>query len=75
MVRNLKLRAVKLWLRDYKWIHTSIGLMGNFCFFVGSVFFLWNNTEFPGVILFIIGSAGMLIGSLGDIFMNLELDK
>jgi uncharacterized membrane protein YhfC len=52
-------------VRDYAWIHTSIGLAGNLCFVIGSVLFMQEKQDL-GIRFFIIGSAGMLIGSLGN---------
>lgn len=60
------------WLEEFHWIHTSLGLVGNVCFFVGSVFFLWEATKLAGVWLFIVGSLGMLLGSIGDKVVQLE---
>lgn len=57
--------------QDYPWIHLGIGILGNTAFFVGSVFFLWEDWKRAGVWLFIIGSAGMLIGSLGRTLVDL----
>ena len=60
------------WLEEFHWIHTSLGLVGNLCFFVGSVFFLWESTKLAGVWLFIVGALGMLLGSIGDKAIQLE---
>ncbi|MCB8836506.1 YrhK family protein [Aurantimonas sp. VKM B-3413] len=60
-------------VRDYSWIHLGLGLIGNFCFVVGSVLFFktfdaWYTT---GVWLFVIGSIGMFVGSLGELAKSL----
>ena len=55
-----------LLIEDYPWIHLGIGIAGNAAFLVGSVFFLYANLKTPGTWLFIAGSGGMLIGSLGE---------
>ena len=46
-------------------VHMLLGLFGNTAFFVGSIFFFWKSWETAGVWLFVFGSAGMLIGSVG----------
>lgn len=71
--RQVSLRArVVAWLEEFHWFHTSLGLLGNVCFFVGSVLFLWETTKAVGVWLFIVGSLGMLLGSVGDKAVQLE---
>ena len=50
----------------FHWWHTTLGTFGNVCFVVGSVLFLWESTKLAGIWLFIVGSFGMLLGSLGD---------
>ncbi|MBO0903454.1 YrhK family protein [Jiella sonneratiae] len=60
-------------VRDYAWIHLGIGLFGNFCFVVGSVLFFetfkaWHTLA---VWLFVAGSAGMFLGSLGELAKSL----
>lgn len=63
----LGLKALKGFVKNYPWIHTWIGIGGNACFFAGSIMFLFKgDIETAGVWLFIIGSGGMLIGSLGQ---------
>ena len=57
---------------DYRWIHVTLGIIGNTAFFVGSIFFLYNSMEVPAVWLFITGSFGMLIGSIGEAIVNFE---
>jgi len=65
-------RFIKTLVQDYGWIHTTIGAIGNFVFFIGSIFFLpsfdgWLTT---GVWLFIFGSLLMMLGAIGDIFVR-----
>jgi hypothetical protein len=60
---------------EYRWIHTGIGLFGNLCFFVGSIFFLSDQLQPVGTWLFIIGSAGMLFGSIGDAFVMVSEEQ
>jgi hypothetical protein len=59
-------RRVADWVEEFHWLHTSLGLVGNVSFFVGSVFFLFESLKTAGVWLFIVGSLGMLLGSVGD---------
>ncbi|MBP0614691.1 YrhK family protein [Jiella mangrovi] len=56
-------------VRDYAWIHLAIGLFGNFCFVVGSVMFfkMFDAYYTLGVWLFLVGSLGMFLGSLGEL--------
>ncbi len=61
-------------LQDYEWVHTLLGLLGNVSFFVGSIFFLFESLKTAGVWLFIIGSAGMLVGSIGRAVLDLSDD-
>lgn len=53
-------------LREYEWVHLTLGFMGNTCFVIGSVLFLWESTKTAGVWLFIVGATGMWIGSAGS---------
>jgi hypothetical protein len=62
-------------LRDYQWIHIGLGLFGNTSFVVGSVFFLWESLKEPAIWLFIAGSAGMLLGSIGSAIVKYEEEK
>jgi hypothetical protein len=65
-------QAIHEFITEYQWIHARLGLIGNVSFFIGSIFFLWDTTQTIGVWLFIIGSGGMLLGSLGDMFVLTE---
>jgi len=58
--------------KDYPWIHTSLGLLGNTCFFVGSVFFFSDALKTAGIWLFTLGSFGMLVDTLGEALLRLE---
>lgn len=66
MFNDTRLKTFRLLVQDYRWIHTGIGLFGNGAFLVGSVFFLWDSLKLAGIWLFIIGAAGMFVGSIGD---------
>lgn len=59
-------------VRDYRWIHVTLGIIGNTSFFVGSIFFLYKSMETAAIWLFIAGSLGMLIGSVGEAIVNFE---
>ena len=60
-------------VRDYPWIHLGIGLFGNFCFVVGSVLFfkMFDAYYTLGVWLFLVGSAAMFLGTLGELAKSL----
>ena len=60
--------------RNYEWLHTGLGLVGNLAFLVGSVFFLSESLKIAGTWLFIVGAAGMLIGSIGRAIVNAHSD-
>lgn len=64
---------LKTIVQDYGWIHTSIGAIGNFIFFIGSIFFLPNFSSMlvVGVWLFITGSLLMMFGAIGDLFVRI----
>ena len=62
-------------IHQYQWFHVATGLIGNTTFVIGSVFFLWKSWMLPGTWLFIIGSVGMLIGSLGNTIVTYERSK
>lgn len=69
---ELRRHPLRLLAHEYKWIHTGLGLLGNLTFVVGSVMFLYESTKHAGTWLFIVGSTGMLIGSIGDAFVEKE---
>lgn len=68
-MRNAILKLV----RDFGWIHLSLGLAGNVMFFVGSVLFLPMFHEYKtfAIWLFIAGSFLMLVGSAGNFILSL----
>ncbi len=57
---------------DYEWIHICLGLIGNFAFVVGSFLFFSESTKQLALWLFVIGSSGMLIGSIGSAVVKYE---
>lgn len=58
---------LKTLVKDYEWIHLSVGLIGHVSFLVGSVLFLpaFEPLKTLGVWLFIVGAGAMLIGYSG----------
>lgn len=60
------MHPIRTLFRQFEWIHVGLGLIGNASFAIGSVFFLSEETRQVGVWLFIVGSFGMLIGSIGS---------
>ena len=60
-------------VRDYAYIHTGIGLFGNLLFFLGSILFFktFESWHTLAVWMFVIGSAGMLFGSCGQIVKSI----
>ena len=62
---------IKRFVNDFEWVHTLVGICGNTLFFVGSLLFLSESTKHIGVWTFIIGSAFMLIGSVGSAIVQL----
>lgn len=64
---------LKTVVQDYGWIHTAIGAIGNFIFFVGSIFFLpaFKSMLVAGVWLFITGSLLMMFGAIGDFLVKI----
>ena len=55
-----------LFFKDYEWVHICLGILGNFLFLVGSFMFFSDTWQYDGTWLFVIGSALMLIGSIGE---------
>lgn len=67
---------LKTLVQEFGWVHLGLGLTGNIAFFIGSIFFLpaFEHLKTYGVWLFIVGAGGMLIGSLGNLLVNLWQD-
>jgi hypothetical protein len=59
-------------VHDFRWVHLSLGLLGNTAFVVGSVFFLpaLEPLQTLGVWLFIGGSFLMLVGAAGELLVR-----
>lgn len=70
--KDMKSQTVQVLVHDFPWIHMGIGLTGNTLFFVGSVFFLIPPLETVALWLFVLGSFGMLVGSVGEILVRRE---
>ncbi len=64
--------GVRKFVHQRPLVHLGIGIFGNSTFVVGSVLFLWDRTEPAGVWLFILGSFGMLLGSVGEAVVRHE---
>ncbi|WP_156842040.1 YrhK family protein [Novosphingobium aquimarinum] len=64
--------TLKTLVRDFRWAHLGVGILGNLTFLVGSVLFLPSLSEWKtwGVILFIVGSALMFVGALGEFILK-----
>ena len=60
------LHPVQKAARDYERVHSLLGITGNAMFFVGSICFLFEPLRTVGVWLFIVGSFGMLVASVGS---------
>lgn len=58
-------------IKQYQWAHLVLGIAGNISFVVGSIFYLHESLKTPGTWLFIAGSTGMLVGSLGSAAVKL----
>jgi cytochrome c oxidase assembly factor CtaG len=46
-------------------VHLAIGVVGNVLFVLGSVLFMTERQD-PGVVCFLAGSTGMLLGAVGE---------
>lgn len=68
---------VKMLVRDFGWIHLSIGAFGNAMFFVGSILFLPQYEPYKtlGVWLFILGSLLMLVGAVGRLLVDIWSER
>lgn len=72
VLHRLKWKALRGLLREYEWVHRGLGILGHLCFFVGSVFFLWESLKLPGIWLFIVGAGGMLIDRACSLVVHYE---
>jgi hypothetical protein len=53
-------------------VHLGLGLVGNTLFFVGSVMCFWASVQTLAIWLFVLGSLGMLTGSVGELLVRVE---
>lgn len=60
--------ALKTFVHKYRWIHLSIGLLGNTSFVVGSLMYLFEHSREVGTWFWLAGSVGMLLGRIGEAF-------
>jgi predicted permease len=58
-------------MSDFPLLHLGLGLVGNISFVAGSIMFFYDSLKMPAIWLFTIGSSGMLIGSLGQLFVKI----
>ncbi|WMI62058.1 YrhK family protein (plasmid) [Streptomyces rochei] len=65
-------RLERYLLQDFPFLHLVIGGFGNTTFLVGSVFFLFPSLERIALWLFVLGSLGMLVGTIGEAFVRHE---
>lgn len=66
------LMPLRRFARDYPEVHMSLGLFGNTLFFVGSIFFLFEALRVAGTWMFIFGSLGMLLDTVGAGLLKIE---
>ena len=59
-------------LRDFPWVHLAMGLFGNALFLAGSIMFFWESVKTIAIWLFVLGSLGMLLGSVGELLVRIE---
>lgn len=64
--------ALHILVSDYEWVHICLGLIGNCAFVVGSFLFFSKSTKDLALWLFVIGSSGMLIGSIGSAIVKYD---
>jgi YrhK-like protein len=58
-------RTLEAFVRRFPTVHVALGLAGNTLFVVGSFLFVAGKQD-VGAYLFVAGSCGMFIGSLGE---------
>lgn len=63
-------RLEREFVEDFPLIHLVIGGFGNTTFLTGSVLFLFPSLEPIALWLFVVGSFGMLVGTLGEAFVR-----
>lgn len=69
----LTARCISRLIGDFRRVQMGLGLIGNLLFFVGGACFLYQGLiKDIGVWLFMVGSFGMLIGSLDKAAVRYE---
>lgn len=68
-VKKMPFRMFRFMVNKYRWIHSSIGVLGGPLFVIGSLLFMVDDNQTAGV-LFILGSTGMLIGNVGQLIAD-----
>jgi hypothetical protein len=75
-IARLSALRLKNLVDRFQWVHQMIGVLGGFTFFIGSIFFLYDDAwKKAGTWLFIIGSLGMFIGNLGAVILRYRVDR
>ena len=69
------LKAIRGAAYEYPWFHRWMGAIGNTCFVVGSIFFLFKRLEITGTWIFIAASSGMMIDSFGEKLARRETEQ
>lgn len=66
-------KPLRVLVQEYRWVHLTLGLIGNITFLLGSVLFLpaFEAYRTLGTWLFIAGAFLMLVGSLGRAAVDL----
>ncbi len=59
-------------LSAFPWVHLALGIFGNALFLTGSVLFFWHTVKTLAIWLFVIGSLGMLLGSVGELLVRID---
>lgn len=68
-VKKMPFMMFRFMVNKYRWIHSSIGVLGGLLFVIGSVLFMMEDKKTAGY-LFIAGSTGMLIGNVGQLIAD-----
>ena len=71
---DIKWKAVRAFAQENFWFHTLIGIFGNSTFFTGMVLWKVGSAMDLAMWLFIVGTGGMLIDSIGTAFARWEQD-
>ena len=65
-VKKMPFMMFRFMVNKYRWIHSSIGVLGGLLFVIGSVLFMMEDKKTAGYLV-IAGSTGMLIGNGGQL--------